>query len=476
MNPSDTIKHIKEQITSLLAKEVSSNYSWFNLIFKTPAVDLSNLNWSQCDYYQSIADKNSHIHAYGISKSFQISETNIDREERIQQLNLLYKNYAQQCLVINEESEHIKNIPLAYCQVAFDQNDKMSGVWQGFDNAKLIIPQLLFLHQAEQTLVIISIKKQDNYQLEELFSNLHNILLNKNHQQNSPTSKNQLKQKFTPAEFINNTQTKQQWKQQVNRIKQQLKSNTVSKIVLARQVDYQFSYQLNIKQLIETLLKTYPDCTIMMLKSAHSYLIACSPEQLVKVNRQKVYCDTVGGTTNNNQSEGQNAKLKHEHIIIREHIHRILKQYCNDIVFSEQPSIKKYLHLSHLYTHFSAKAKEPISVLQMAARLHPTPAVCGIPVQQAKNWITENETFNRGLYSGFSGWLDAAGEGEMNVILRCAVLKKITTENQATFNASFFAGAGIVNGSIDEEEWQETELKLKMLLHSIQQVHQQHGS
>jgi len=482
MNPSQIVQLIQEQISSLLSKELDSDYCWYNLLFNIPAIQLSQINWSECDYYQSLSGEDNHLHAYGICEVFHTDAASINSENRVQQLDRLYKEFIQQCLFVNETSKAINNIPLAYCHVAFDQADDMTGVWQGFDNAKLVIPQIIFLHQNQQTQIIISIKKDTeallNIQLENLFSSLNTIFKNNDKNfaiENKAQAINTAQQQ---SEIL--SQTKQHYKNQIHNIKLQLQSNTVSKIVLARQANFQFYYQLKIKQLIQTLLITYPDCTIMMLKSAQSYLIACSPEQLVKVSEQKVYCDTVGGTISNKQSEVQNTKLKHEHIIIREHIHEILKQFCYDIKFSQQPSIKNYLHLSHLYTYFSATAKKTLSVLQMAAALHPTPAVCGIPVQQAKNWIIENETFNRGLYSGFSGWLDAFSEGEMNVILRCAVLeekdKQIETINSPVFTANLFAGAGIVTGSIDEEEWQETELKFKMLLSTIQQVHQQNAN
>jgi menaquinone-specific isochorismate synthase len=492
MNPSQIVQLIQEQISSLINKKLDSDYCWYNLLFKIPAIQLSQINWSECDYYQSLSGKDNHLHAYGICEQYHAEAGNLNGENRVQQLDRLYKKFIQQCLFVNETSKPINNIPLAYCHVAFDQTDKMSGVWQGFDNAKLVIPQIIFLHQNQQTQIIIFIKKETdallNIQLDKLFSSLSIILRNNNKNENHSIENKVQAINIVQQQAEVSSQTKQQYKNQIHNIKLQLQSNTVSKIVLARQANFQFSNLLNIRKLILTLLTTYPDCTIMMLKSDQSYLIACSPEQLVKVSKQRVYCDTVGGTINNNQSEIQNTKLKHEHIIIREHIHDILKQFCHNIEFSEQPSIKNYLHLSHLYTYFSATTKKPLSVLQMAAALHPTPAVCGIPVQQAKNWIIENETFNRGLYSGFSGWLDAFAEGEMNVILRCAVLeesykqreeqrkKQRDANNNPLFTATLFAGAGIVKGSIDEDEWQETELKFKMLLSAIQQVHQHNAN
>ena len=283
MNPSHIIKHIQEKIDSLLTRQLSSNYSWYNLVFNMPAMQLNSINWSECDYYQNLSGKDNHLHAYGNCQIFQANDENFNGENRIQQLDRLYKKFIQQCLFVNEKSTPTNNIPLAYCQVAFDQTDKMAGVWQGFDNAKLVIPQIIFLHQDQQTQIIISIKKysrdQQNTQLEKLFSRLHNILINNYYAESESISIKPLNKPIAPQEYQTPLQTEQLYKQQIHNIKLQLLSNAVSKIVLARQVNYQFSYQLNIKQLIQTLLTNYPDCTIMMLKSKHSYLIACSPEQ-----------------------------------------------------------------------------------------------------------------------------------------------------------------------------------------------------
>ncbi|MFK5985305.1 MAG: isochorismate synthase [Pseudomonadota bacterium] len=465
---SQVIQQVYDQFDLLKTQQISSNYHWHNLHIRVKAIDLEDINWTEADYYQSLSGKNSHLHAYGYCAGFSVTG-----HSRVEQLDAFYKNFIAQCLFFDIGEAKQNNNPIAYCQLAFDEDDPMSGTWQGFDNSKLVIPQLMFFHQAEQTDIIITIKNTinatDDGQLQQLEKQLKEILIKPD---SHPISN------INP-QFYNQEPEKSLWKQQAHQIKQQLKENTdrnsTNKIVLARKVIYQFSRHFNIRQLLKMLLKTYPDCTIIMLKSSKSYLIACSPEVLVKVSEQIVYCDTVGGTIGGNQAQVKEAKLKHEHIIIREHIHQVLQQKCINIQFPEQPSIKNYLHLSHLYTHFSAQAKKSVTVLEMACLLHPTPAVCGFPINTSKQWIKQNETFNRGLYSGFSGWLDKKGEGELNVILRCAVLNNMQQQNKPIqpIEATLYAGAGIVNGSDEEEEWQETELKLSMLLHSLKQLHNQ---
>ena len=101
-------------------------------------------------------------------------------------------------------------------------------------------------------------------------------------------------------------------------------------------------------------------------------------------------------------------------------------------------------------------------LLDLAARLHPTPAVAGTPRAAALAWIDAHESLDRGWYSGCIGHLDAAGGGELCVALRCALLRGE--------DAHLFAGAGLVEGSEPEAELRETRLKLRALIDPIAEL------
>ena len=104
--------------------------------------------------------------------------------------------------------------------------------------------------------------------------------------------------------------------------------------------------------------------------------------------------------------------------------------------------------------------REPApSALDLVAALHPTPAVCGTPREAARAAIAELEPFDRGCYAGPVGWVDARGDGEWAIALRCAELPGTT--------ARLFAGAGIVADSDPEREFDETERKFRALLDSL---------
>jgi menaquinone-specific isochorismate synthase len=113
--------------------------------------------------------------------------------------------------------------------------------------------------------------------------------------------------------------------------------------------------------------------------------------------------------------------------------------------------------VAHLATQVTAELTEPLpSALELAGLLHPTPAVGGCPLDAAMAAIAALEPFDRGRYAGPVGWVDAAGDGEWAVALRCAALDGR--------RARLLAGAGIVPGSDPDAEWAETEDKLRAVL------------
>jgi isochorismate synthase len=108
----------------------------------------------------------------------------------------------------------------------------------------------------------------------------------------------------------------------------------------------------------------------------------------------------------------------------------------------------------------SGVLREPApSALALAGLLHPTPAVGGLPRAEALAAIAALEGFDRGLYAGPVGWVDANGDGEWAVALRGAHLDGP--------RARLVAGAGIVAGSDPDAEWAETEAKLRPMLAAV---------
>lgn len=111
--------------------------------------------------------------------------------------------------------------------------------------------------------------------------------------------------------------------------------------------------------------------------------------------------------------------------------------------------------LSHLKTDFQFSLKNSKALGELLNVLHPTPAVCGLPKEEAYRFILENEGYDRSYYSGFIGWLDPDGRTDLYVNLRCMQIDKETL--------TFYAGGGLLASSELNDEWQETEKKLQTM-------------
>jgi salicylate biosynthesis isochorismate synthase/menaquinone-specific isochorismate synthase len=121
-----------------------------------------------------------------------------------------------------------------------------------------------------------------------------------------------------------------------------------------------------------------------------------------------------------------------------------------------EPELVRIANIQHLATPIRAQLAAPMETLELAALMHPTPAVGGEPLARALALIPALEGLDRGWYSGPVGWTDAAGDGELCVALRCALLDGSV--------ARCFAGNGIVRDSDPARELAETEIKLQALL------------
>ena len=113
----------------------------------------------------------------------------------------------------------------------------------------------------------------------------------------------------------------------------------------------------------------------------------------------------------------------------------------------------------HLHTPIRATLRRPRHVLELAARLHPTPAMGGTPTDFAVDWIVAHEPQPRGWYSAPVGWFDLDGNGELAVAIRGGVL--------VGSRAHLYAGSGIVAGSDPERELAETDVKLQAMLGAL---------
>jgi salicylate biosynthesis isochorismate synthase len=152
-------------------------------------------------------------------------------------------------------------------------------------------------------------------------------------------------------------------------------------------------------------------------------------------------------------------KLQNEHAVVAETIRQALVPLTQTLDTASPPRLLKLHNVQHLMTPISGTLRNNMSVLQVVAALHPTPAVAGDPRATALEAIRQAEHLDRGWYAGPIGLIDADGSGEFAVALRSALV--------ADHHATLFAGCGIVDGSDPDAEYNESIWKLQVMLESL---------
>ncbi|XP_008453181.1 isochorismate synthase 2, chloroplastic isoform X2 [Cucumis melo] len=133
---------------------------------------------------------------------------------------------------------------------------------------------------------------------------------------------------------------------------------------------------------------------------------------------------------------------------------------CDAVVVEPYKSVRKLPRIQHLYAQLTGRLRSEEDEFEILSMLHPTPAVCGWPTEEARDFIAETEVFDRGMYAGPVGWF-GGGESEFAVGIRSALVKR-------GLGALIYAGTGIVKGSNPSSEWDELELKISQISRSLE--------
>lgn len=240
----------------------------------------------------------------------------------------------------------------------------------------------------------------------------------------------------------------------------------VEKVVLSRRVVVAGSRPFVPARLAAALTERHPSCAIITAAFGARTLVAASPERLVAGCDGLVESYALAGTARCNSDEpflgGRllcSAKDLHEHQLVVRWIVEALRGVCDDLDVPAEPRRMVLGQLQHLWTPIAGTLRADADLLQAAYRLHPTPAVAGLPLAAARDLLAELGESRSGWYTGAMGWIDRSGDGELAVVLRCALLNG--------YLAELSAGGGIVAASQPEAEFAETELKLQTMLEAL---------
>jgi len=249
---------------------------------------------------------------------------------------------------------------------------------------------------------------------------------------------------------------------QVNLAKVAMNDGEFNKVVLSRVHLNELKDGFDASAFYLKLCALYPHAFVYMLQLPEvGVWIGASPEQFLVIGDEKVKTVSLAGTQLATDSDIESFTWSEKEIeeqgIVTDFVEKSLKSLGIANYTKKGPGNYRAANLIHLKTSFEFEQSELENRLgDFINTMHPTPSVGGLPKQAARNFILDNEKYNRAYYTGFLGPINIAGKSNLFVNLRCLQLFKN--------HFALYSGAGITTSSIAEKEWEETNNKMKTLL------------
>jgi menaquinone-specific isochorismate synthase len=255
--------------------------------------------------------------------------------------------------------------------------------------------------------------------------------------------------------------TAAEWTGLVAEAVRRIAAGEVEKVVLARDVLVAASRPVDPRWPLRRLAEQYPSCWTFAVDG----LLGATPEMLVRLEKGVATSRVLAGTLRRNGDPARDRydgtalagsiKDLEEHGYGVRSVADALARHCRSVEVPEEPFVLALPNVMHLATDVSAVVADGSTSLGLLASLHPSAAVCGSPTDAALRVIRAIEGLDRGRYAGPVGWMNAAGDGEWGIALRCAQV-----DPDAPERLRLFAGCGIVAGSKPADELAESEAKL----------------
>jgi menaquinone-specific isochorismate synthase len=243
------------------------------------------------------------------------------------------------------------------------------------------------------------------------------------------------------------------WTEAVGAALADIESGALEKVVLSRDLEVRADHPIPATEIAARLVDQQPGSFVFLADD----VVGASPELLVERRGALVRSRPMAGTVAGTEAAAvswldRSDKDRREHRLVVDAVVDALGPFASGPPSVSGPMTTRLVGLSHFVTDIEARLSDTTaSALDLAVALHPTPAVAGVPTESALALIRRLEGRSRGLYAGPVGWVDASGDGQFAVALRCARI--------SGHRAVLHAGAGIVAGSDPDREWKETAAK-----------------
>jgi salicylate biosynthesis isochorismate synthase/menaquinone-specific isochorismate synthase len=344
---------------------------------------------------------------------------------------------------------------------AFAADGGASTRWEGFAPASMIVPEVSLARRGSRVSLTVNVEVAPDDTLEDLRGRVGGRL-----DELSTAALPLLDPAPAGAYRVLSPMPPSHYEQAVARAVERIRAGEFEKIVLARDVEVHAPLDHDVGAVLGLLREAFASCYVFAAGRGDATFIAASPELLVRRDGQRASTVALAGSIRRSADPAiddhlgeqllQSDKDRGENEIVVRRIARALRPHSVWVTAAPEPALVRVANIQHLATPIRAQLAAPLSAIELAGVLHPTPAVGGEPLDVVEKLIPALEGLDRGWYAGAVGWSDGTGDGEFCVALRCALVRGRL--------AALYAGGGIVRDSDPSAELAETEVKLGALL------------
>ncbi|MBU0678932.1 MAG: isochorismate synthase [Verrucomicrobia bacterium] len=331
----------------------------------------------------------------------------------------------------------------------FAERADVDDVWGTFGTCRFTLPAIEVCREYDQTNIYCNLTAEAGERILSVLNELEENLAT----DNVP---------FPVVLSRSDTPDRRGWTQNVDEATAAIARGEIEKIVLARRASLEFAEEHHAVSLLQRLKQGTPDCFHFLFDGEDgTSFIGASPERLYRRTERKVFSEAVAGTRPMGEGPEEADRLGRElldsdkdlreHCYVRDHIRDQLRSLCGEVSVDANVSLLKLARGQHLFTAISGTLADGVTDGTLIEALHPTPAVGGSPTNVALKKIAKAEHFDRGWYAGPVGWI-AADAAEFAVAIRSGLLEGR--------HLHLYSGAGIVEGSTPDMEWDEIEHKI----------------
>lgn len=357
--------------------------------------------------------------------------------------------------------------PVALGGFCFDPQRPHDPLWEGFPDGLLTLPRLLLARRGDACeLTVNLVLRPGDCSPDTLLALLRrlDLLVERAAAPEDPPPADRLQ--------IAAGMGRAEWSRMLRAAIDQIGRAGMEKVVLARTCRVQAAHPFDPAAALARLRAAYPGCFTFALERGPRCFLGASPERLVSLREGQIAASCLAGSIARGAEAAEDARLgqqllasakdRVEHAIVLRDLLAALADLSADLSAPAAPELMRMPNVQHLFTPVTGRAAPGVGVLDLVARLHPTPAVGGAPRGPAMALIRASEPVERGWYAAPVGWLDAHGQGEFAVALRSGLLHGA--------DATLYAGCGIVAASDPDREYDEAGLKLRPMLAALGQA------